>query len=428
VRPQIASALLLVLALAFGVPSPVQAQRLDGFASLPANTFAPGPTSGQQTAGANGVVTPFVNRQPVQGISSVLAAPNGDYWVMSDNGFGAQDNSADFVLRMYRITPHFETRAGGSGEIDVRRFITLRDPDRKVNFPIVADGTVYPGTAIPVDAQLRQNRWLTGGDFDIESVRVGYDGTLWFGDEFGPFLLHTDATGKVLDAPYPLPGVQSPQNPFLGSATANLPRSKGFEGMAVTRGGKFLYPMLEGSLIPDTNQRRLFIYEFDVKARAYTGRRWSYLMDAATTTNAIGDLTAVDNRRFLVIERDGGEGNAAAFKKIFLVDFDEVDASGFLIKDEVVDLLNIDNPYNLGGFGSPFRFPFTTIESVIPIGDRWLGVLNDNNFPFSAGRAVGQPDPNEFIVIRLRQPLFDEEDGGDDEQPRGRGEGGRRER
>lgn len=39
------------------------------------------------------------------------------------------------------------------------------------------------------------------------------DGTLWFGEEFGPFLLHTDATGKVLEAPVPLPGVESPDHP-----------------------------------------------------------------------------------------------------------------------------------------------------------------------------------------------------------------------
>ena len=36
-----------------------------------------------------------------------------------------------------------------------------------------------------------------------------------------------------------------------------------------------------------------------------------------------------------------------------------------------------------------------------------LGVLNDNNFPFSVGRHVGagQPDDNEFIVIELDRPL-----------------------
>ena len=87
---------------------------------------------------------------------------------------------------------------------------------------------------------------LTGGDFDIESFREARDGTLWFGDEFGPFLLHTDARGRVLEAPIPLPGVQSPQDPLLGGATPNLSGSRGFEGMAVSRGGGTLYPLLEG--------------------------------------------------------------------------------------------------------------------------------------------------------------------------------------
>ncbi len=34
-----------------------------------------------------------------------------------------------------------------------------------------------------------------------------------------------------------------------------------------------------------------------------------------------------------------------------------------------------------------------------------LLVLNDNNFPFSTGRTPGRADANEFIVIRLEQPL-----------------------
>jgi hypothetical protein len=52
-----------------------------------------------------------------------------------------------------------------------------------------------------------------------------------------------------------------------------------------------------------------------------------------------------------------------------------------------------------------FRVPFQTIESVIPLSQNELGVLNDNNYHFSAGRVGGQPDPDEFIVIRLDRPL-----------------------
>jgi hypothetical protein len=115
-----------------------------------------------------------------------------------------------------------------------------------VNFPIVADAVNYPGSTIPVDSAIKTGRLLTGGDFDIESFRQGHDGTFWFGDEFGPFLIHTDDQGRVLEAPIPLPGVKSPQNPFLGGETPNLPGSRGFEGMAISPDGKTLYPMLEG--------------------------------------------------------------------------------------------------------------------------------------------------------------------------------------
>jgi len=42
---------------------------------------------------------------------------------------------------------------------------------------------------------------------------------------------------------------------------------------------------------------------------------------------------------------------------------------------------------------------------VIPLSNTRLGVLNDNNYPFSSGRVAGQPDPNEFIILRLDRPL-----------------------
>ena len=396
---------LLLSAAALMIAAPVRAQTLERFASLPADTFAAGPTSGQliPPPPPNGRFPPFVDRQPIQGFSSVLGAAGGDLLVMPDNGFGAKENSADYVLRAYRVTPDFRTRRGGTGTVEVQSYITLHDPDRKIDFPIVAELNLYPGSPYPVDEDIRRHRWLTGGDFDIESVREAGDGTLWFGDEFGPFLIHTDATGRVLEAPYRLPGVQSPQNPFLGSGTPTLPRSKGFEGMAISKNGRMLYPMLEGALATDTDPRRLIVNEFDTLAGGYTGRQWYYRLDQAA--HAIGDLTEVGSGLFLVIERDNNQGAAAAYKKIFVVDFTQVDAAGYLRKYEVADLLRIDDPDGIGGGGATFTFPFQTIESVMPIGAQRLRVLNDNNYPFSSGRTFGEPDANEMIVIRLDRPL-----------------------
>ena len=65
------------------------------------------------------------------------------------------------MLRVYRIDPHFKTKSGGPGTIDVEGFISLHDPNHKISFPIVASGVTYPGSAIPVDEAIRDKRLLT---------------------------------------------------------------------------------------------------------------------------------------------------------------------------------------------------------------------------------------------------------------------------
>lgn len=110
-------------------------------------------------------------------------------------------------------------------------YITLSDPWNHAPFAIVADGIVYPGTPvggganIPVDPSIRAARLLTGADFDIESIRRAADGTLWFGDEFGPYLIHTDAKGRVLEAPIPLPNFRKFASTLGGSEVNPLVQS-----------------------------------------------------------------------------------------------------------------------------------------------------------------------------------------------------------
>ena len=86
----------------------------------------------------------------------------------------------------------------------------------------------------------------------------------------------------MLEAPVPLPGVHSPQSPFLPDPDAwNIPASRGFESMALSSDGKTLYPILEGALRTDPDPRRRVISEFDLKTGRYTDREWSYRVDAA---------------------------------------------------------------------------------------------------------------------------------------------------
>jgi hypothetical protein len=391
---------------------------LQGWAMLPANTFSDGPTTGQFAgAGAGGNPLPLGGRQSVQGFSAVLAGPSaGSYYVMPDNGFGTQANSADALLRMYAVRPDFRTALGGTGTVGAADYttgsalagytgasrITLADPDRKLGFTLQADyARYYNNAANPaVDPSIRSGRLLTGADLDIESVRKDRNGNLWFGDEFGPFLVKTDVTGKVLRSEISLAGVMSPQNPYLGTGTATLGSSRGFEGMAINSAGDTLYTLLEGTVTGDP-AKSLRINAFDVATEKYGAQSWLYRLENDGTN--IGDMTALDDHRFLVIERNGATatGGGTPFKKIYAFDLNRVDATGFLAKTEVVDLMNVADPFDLNRDGSTtFTFPYVTIEDVLVLDANTLLVINDNNYPGTGGRDAGS-DNTEFLLIGL---------------------------
>ncbi|WP_433365669.1 esterase-like activity of phytase family protein [Actinoplanes sp. CA-142083] len=377
-----AGALTLTLTLAgtasvAGGHDRIKTPTLTGFAALPAATFVLGsePSGAKVTGNTNGYPVPFAD-QPIQGFSGILDNGDGSYDVLSDNGYGNQANSGDFLLRVQRLAPAFAT-----GTVDVVGGITLSDPNKKVTWPLT-----------------RADRVLTGSDFDVESITRGVDGTYWIGDEFGPYILHFDRGGQLLDAPVPTPGVIAPEQAALLGVPATTISSKGFEGLAATPDGRYLYGLLEGTVQGDTAGQLRF-NEFDKRYGKFTGKR--YLYQLGDPSLAIGDAIAVDENRFLVIERDGGQGSTAVIKRIYLADKRDRNHDGLMDKTLVVDLMNIANPRRLGGFGTTFTFPFQTIEDVVILDENTIAVLNDNNFPFSSGRTANVADNNEWITIDL---------------------------
>lgn len=177
--------------------------RLIGHALLAATTFAPSATlpspdtpSGSllSATAAAPVALPFPG-QPVQGISSVVPEGDDRYLVLVDNGYGTLTNSADFELRLYRMRPSFRGSPGGTGTVQIEAVIPLQDPDHQLPFTITHEFTA--------------DRRLTGADLDPESMVRAPDGTLWLGDEFGPYLLHVGSDGRILEPPIELPDVSA---------------------------------------------------------------------------------------------------------------------------------------------------------------------------------------------------------------------------
>jgi hypothetical protein len=378
-----------------------------GRSILPAETYRPGSApSGFFQTGTTAVPRPYPG-QPVQGFSATHRNADGSYLVMTDNGFGTKENSPDAELVVNRIKP--DTATGHTAYLGTE--FVLTDPQHHVPWPIWRDGPCASAPSLPTGYTCPPpDRVLTGWDFDIESMQVARDGTFWFGDEFGPFLLHTDSSGRLLHAPIPTPGVKAPQNPTLTAGeTPNLASSRGFEGMAISPNGRHLYPMLEGATAQDKaaglgSDLRIFEVTVDHGTGAtFTGQFWRYRMEHPG--NSIGDFIAVNDHQFLVIERDQGAGPTARFKAIFLVDLKDRDHDGYADKDLLVNLMAVPDPKGVGGLGAFFPFPFVTIEAVALIDSHTISVMNDNNFPGTGGRSATQPDENEYLEISLDQPL-----------------------
>ncbi|MBC8164522.1 MAG: esterase-like activity of phytase family protein, partial [Bryobacteraceae bacterium] len=397
--------------------------RLTGWAEIPSTYRHPGPTSGQFTTPGNGVTPPYQG-QPIPGFSGMLPgiAPLS-FIGLPDNGYGAQTNSADFLLGFYVVSPNFKIngdRTTARGPVEVRSFTNFSDPNGLVDATYITDGPVYnrsnyyaaPAAQIGVDSSIRTGRLLTGADFDVESIVAMDDGTFWVGEEFGPYLLHFSPQGVLMSKPVRHPVLRAPQNPMNTTQNpSNLPSSRGFESMARNRDGSALYVTTEASISSEPDKRLIEIYEFDTRTERYTGRTWKYAKDSsdsisggtnnATNIFVTGDMTHLDRDRYIMIERDDFQGppsimNPPRQKKLYLFDLNRLDSAGILRKRLLVDLLDIEDPFNIGGplVGIPdekFNFPLQSVESVTPIDDFTLLVGLDNNYPGGNGRVPGTP-------------------------------------
>jgi hypothetical protein len=279
------------------------------------------------------------------------------------------------------------------GRVALRSFVQFADPDRRLPFPITRETT--------------PERWLTGADLDPESMVRMADGTFWIGDEFGPFLLHFAADGRLLAPPFEISGMRSPDHPHVPSAdagqtsVATVRRSRGFEGLA--HFGNHLYAVIEAGT--GANADAALIFEFDLSKHAFTGLSWRLALaspnHAVTEFISLALVSRACASRFLAIERDGGHGSAAKLKRVHEIHL----AGNSLTSHAVADLLDIANPQRIAGHPERFTFPFITTEAVWATARNVIVLANDNNFPAGGGRPGAAHDATEFIRLQLARPL-----------------------
>ncbi|GAB3560663.1 esterase-like activity of phytase family protein [Spirosoma fluminis] len=275
---------------------------------------------------------------------------------------------------------------------------------------------------------------------DSEGLVLASDGTFWISDEYGPHIVHVDATGKTIER----------INPFgTGTGGRTLPKvlarrrpNRGMEGLTITPDGKTLVGLMQSPLynpssaaVSGSTVLRIVTFEM---ATGLT-RQYVYLMENASLTGC-SEIAAISNTTFLALERDGDYGGnpakPATFKRVYKFDLagatdisDPANGEGGklyngLTVEQLKDKAGLQtagvNPVTkslvldlLTGI-SPV-YPHDKAEGIALLGSHTLVISNDddfgvvdngqNGFTQKILPATGKVDLNRLYFVTLPSPL-----------------------
>ena len=245
---------------------------------------------------------------------------DGTFWAQPDNGFGTKANSADFLLRLYQVRPHWET-ARRRRRRDRGRAVHLaarpRPPDR---LPDRQRGHARPAA----DRRRLRHRvaWSAPRTARSGSARSS-----------GRSCCTSTPTAGCCRRRCPFPDGKSPQNPYLGRGRAapdpGEPRVRGDGRPPPTAATSTRSSRARSSTTP-TSAAAGSTSSTPAPAR-YTGRTWAYQVDEAPTSSATRSWSASD--RLLVhragqLRRPRGGDQAASTRSTCAA----TDADGFVAK------------------------------------------------------------------------------------------------
>lgn len=270
---------------------------------------------------------------------------------------------------------------------------------------------------------------------DSEGLARAADGSWWVSDEYGPHIVHFDASGKEIERINPwstgkkLPLVFAKRRP-----------NRGMEGLTLTPDGKTLvgimqFPLYNPSKDAIKNSLAIRIVTLDI-ASGVT-KQYVYMMER-TDLQAVSEIAAVSNSTFIVLERDGEYATettrSTVFKKIYKIDLSGATdisdanntATGKLFDGKTVEELKDAATlakYNIKPVNKTLvadlmtdikeLYPHDKAEGLAVINPSLIAVCNDDDFGvtgkgFYATKIlpyIKTVDKNSIYFVKLKDPL-----------------------
>lgn len=234
--------------------------------------------------------------------------------------------------------------------------VTVKDGKAKASHPVLLqDGKgpihglpLLPGTVgatgeMALNDALQPIALTDSRGLDTEGLVSDGQGGYWLCDEYGPFLIHVDAQGKILKQYGP--EAQSGEQQVAGglpSVLAWRQPNRGFEGVARLPSGKII-AAVQSTLNIDgkTAKSATFIRLLELDPQTGNTRMLAYPLESGfykkNKDAKIGDLVAVDEQTLLVIEQ-GKDKDKQMHNRIYRLDLTKAtDLSGQLIANKALE-------------------------------------------------------------------------------------------
>jgi hypothetical protein len=372
----------LVALCLLALPAAAADVTLVGVATLPGDTADLSGLKGKQTNG-----TPH-DRLGGHGSGIAYTGRGDEYVLISDRG--PADGATDFACRFHRMTVRVTPGRTPAVTLSLTATTLLTD----------GDGRQLVGSL----AAFNHPEAAKNLRFDPEAIRVGPKGEVFVSDEYGPLVAEFDAKGrrgKLLPVPARFqtarPG-KLPADEMPPKATSGRQPNRGMEGLAVSPDGTRLLGAMQSPLLQDgggvnakgeRQGRNCRLLEIDRR----TGKTREFVYPLDDPANGVNEILAVNDRVFLVLERDGRAGKEAGFKRVFRIDLTAAtDVSGTdrlpagdlpdgitpVKKTAFLDLL--DPAHGIAGSDCPEKFEGLAFGPDLPDGRRLLLVTADNDF------------------------------------------------
>src|SRR5262245_22277594 len=238
-----------------------------------------------------------------------------EWWALSDRGPGG--GSLHYSTRAQRFEISINAVNGKISDFAVLETFIFRDED----------GDPLDGIAPKPTNQL-------GNSFDPEGIVIDpHTGDLYVSDEYGPSLYEFDRGSGNRVGVFTTPANLVPRNaanvPNYADDTGNTAgkrTNRGFEGLAISPDGDFIYAMLQSAMLDEGGGNGFCnrIVKFDTTTRQAV-RQYAYKMESSGQGRGISALLALNDHEFLVLERNNrgigvGATLASPNKKVFRID------------------------------------------------------------------------------------------------------------